>query len=270
LIPPVARPFRFLDDVADVLFALKGSGMADIPIPIPIVTAEQMAAVDRAMSERLAIDLRQIMETAGQVVARFARSRMLAGDPVGKRVLVLCGTGGNGGDGFVAARVLHGWGADVTVMPVKPLAELDGVAAQQAEIVRRCGLPVLDSRPAGLPDADLMIDGLLGFSLRGAPRGAYAALIEAANRHPAPVLAIDLPSGLDGTTGEPFEPCIRADVTLTLGLPKQGLLKPQAATVIGALTLADVGIPLAAYRAAGLNVPPIFAREEWIDLPLER
>jgi NAD(P)H-hydrate epimerase len=223
--------------------------MADIPT----VTAEQMAAVDRAMSEQLSIDLRQIMETSGQVVARFARARMLDGVPNGKRVLVFCGSGGNGGDGLV---------------PVKPVATLTGVAAQQAEIVRRCGLPILDPLPDRLPDADLIIDGLLGFSLRGAPRGAYATLIEAADRHPAPVLAIDLPSGLDGTTGEPFTPCIRADATLTLGLPKQGLLMPHAAAMVGALTPADVGIPLAAYHAAGLQTPPIFSKVEWIDLSL--
>ena len=236
--------------------------MADLPI----VTAEQMAAVDRAMSERLAIDLRQIMETAGQVVARFARARMLDGAPGGKRVLVLCGTGGNGGDGFVAARVLQGWGTEAIVIPVKPLAELAGVAAQQAEIVRRCGVPILDPISDDLPDADLIIDGLLGFSLHGAPRGAYATLIEAANRHPAPVLAIDLPSGLNGTSGEPLAPCIRAAATLTLGLPKQGLLEPRAHDVVGRLTVADVGIPLAAYRAAGLDVSPVFAETEWIDL----
>jgi NAD(P)H-hydrate epimerase len=238
------------------------------PSDIPLVTAGQMAMVDRAMSEQLAVDLRQIMETAGQVVARFARARMLGGDPQGKRVLVLCGTGGNGGDGFVAARVLDGWGAEAIVIPVKPVTELTGVAAQQADIVRRCGLPIMDAIPDALPDADLVIDGLLGFSLHGNPRGACAALIEAVNRHPAPVLAIDLPSGLDGTPGEPLTPCIRADATLTLGLPKQGLLALRARAVTGRLTVADVGIPPAAYRAAGISAPPVFAREEWIDIAL--
>jgi NAD(P)H-hydrate epimerase len=232
----------------------------------PVVTAEQMAAVDRTMAGELAIDLRQIMETAGQAVARIARARLLGGDPRGKSVIVLCGSGGNGGDGYVAARVLQGWGADVTVFSAKALAELGGVAAQQSEIVRRCGIEVSDQLPPSTISSDLIIDGLLGFSLRGAPSGMYASLIAWTNAQPAPVLAIDLPSGLDGTTGVPFDPCIRADATITLGLLKQGLLEESARAHVGSLILADVGIPLAAYRMAGIEVPPIFAECEWIEI----
>ena len=170
---------------------------------LPIVTPEQMAAVDRAMSERLAIDLRQVMETAGQAVARFARERFLAGDPIGKRVTLLCGNGGNGGDGFVAARVLQGWGAHVTVIAVRPRAELTGVASRQAEILERCGIPVQPPDAPIDPRSDLVIDALLGFSLHGPPRGSYAELIQRANAQSAPMLAVDLPSGLDGASGEP-------------------------------------------------------------------
>jgi NAD(P)H-hydrate epimerase len=232
----------------------------------PVVTAEQMAAVDRAMSGELSIDLRQIMETAGQAVARAARRRLLSGDPRGKRVIVLCGSGGNGGDGYVAARVLQGWGAYVAIVSARPPSELSGVAAQQCEIVRRCGVAVTDAVPAPDTPADLIVDGLLGFSLRGAPGGAPALLIAWANAHPAPLLAIDLPSGLDGTSGIPFDPCIVADLTVTLGLVKTGLLQESARSHVGFLVLADVGIPLAAYRAAGINMPPIFARQEWIEI----
>ncbi len=233
----------------------------------PIVTAEMMAAVDRAMVSELAIDLRQIMETAGQAVARFARSRFLAGDPRDRRIAVLCGSGGNGGDGFVAARVLHGWGAAVTAISAKPLAEVSGIAGQQLEIARRCGVPVTDRIPEVEETPELIIDALLGFSLRGAPSGTYAALIEWANAISTPVLAVDLPSGLDGTSGEPLEPCIRATATLTLGLVKQGLRMPAAGAVTGTVVLTDVGIPTAAYAAVGIPVPPIFARTEWIELP---
>lgn len=232
----------------------------------PIVTAEQMAAVDRAMANELAIDLRQVMETAGQAVARFARFRFLEGDPREKSVAILCGSGGNGGDGYVAARVLQGWGANVSIFSAKPLGELKGVAAQQLEIVQRCGIDVTDELPRDDISLDLIVDGLLGFSLRGAPTGAYASLIHWANAQAAPVLAVDLPSGLDGTSGEPFDPCISATATITLGLIKQGLLNKNASEKAGALTLADVGIPLAAYRIAGIGVPPIFAQREWFEI----
>jgi NAD(P)H-hydrate epimerase len=191
---------------------------------------------------------------------------MLGGDPRDKRVIVLCGSGGNGGDGYVAARVLNGWGAEVAVVSAKPLAELGGVAAQQFEIVRRCGIVVTDTLPAPDMPADLIVDGLLGFSLHGAPNGVSAVLIAWANAHRAPVLAIDLPSGLDVTSGIPFDPCIEADLTVTLGLVKTGLLRESARSHVGSLMLADVGIPLAAYRAAGIDAPPIFARREWIEL----
>lgn len=233
----------------------------------PIITAEQMAAVDRAMANELAIDLRQIMETAGQAVARFARARFLAGDPRDRRISVLCGSGGNGGDGFVAARVLHGWGAAVTAFSAKPLSEVTGIAGQQLEIARRCGVTVTDRIPETGDVPELIVDALLGFSLRGAPSGRYAELIDWASANQAPVLAVDLPSGLDGTSGEPFDPCVRATATLTLGLVKRGLRASTAAEVTGTIVLADVGIPTAAYAAAGISVPPIFARAEWIELP---
>ena len=233
---------------------------------LPVVTPEQMAAVDRAMSEQLAIDLRQVMETAGQAVARFARERFLASDPIGKRVTLLCGNGGNGGDGFVAARILQGWGAHVTVIAVRPRAELTGVASQQAEILERCGIPVQPPDAEFDPQSDLVIDALLGFSLRGDPRGAYADLIRCSNAREAPVLAVDLPSGLNGASGEPLDPCIRATATLTLGLPKTGLLAATAKPYVGSLTVADVSIPLAAYRAIGLDLGPVFSSGEWISL----
>src|SRR5829696_1251022 len=83
---------------------------------IPAVTAAEMAAVDRAMVDELGLDILQVMEVAGLAVARFARDRFLGGVPRGRSVLILAGGGGNGGDGLVAARYLHGWGADVRVL----------------------------------------------------------------------------------------------------------------------------------------------------------
>jgi len=115
-----------------------------------------------------------------------------------------------------------------------------------------------------VPDCDLIIDGLLGFSTTSAPTGSTADLIRATNASGTPILAIDVPSGLQSSTGEVFEPTIRATNTITLGLPKTGLLPDVARPVIGELWIADIGIPLAAYAAAGISVDPFFSREEFI------
>ncbi|MGB3329792.1 MAG: NAD(P)H-hydrate epimerase, partial [Thermomicrobiales bacterium] len=105
-----------------------------------------------------------------------------------------------------------------------------------------------------LPGADLILDGLLGFSAAGDPRGAVAVAIRAANAHPAPILAIDLPSGLDATTGAIGVPCVQATWTVTLALPKTGLRAPGAAAVCGAITVADIGVPADILRRAGAPV----------------
>lgn len=230
---------------------------------LPAVTGEQMATVDRAMVEVLGLDIRQVMETAGRQVGIFARRMRLGDDPTGRRIVVLCGTGGNGGDGMVAARYLQGWGAEVrVVLSREPDPERHAVAAHQLRVLRAMGMPAGVS--IDIPACDLIIDALLGFSTRSAPAGPTADLICAANRAGTPILAIDLPSGLQASTGEVFDPTIRATTTLTLGLPKTGLLTESAKPAVGELWIADIGIPLAAYAAAGITVGPAFARDEFL------
>jgi NAD(P)H-hydrate epimerase len=194
---------------------------------------------------------------------------LLGGSAVGRTVAVLCGTGGNGGDGMVAARHLQSWGALPRVWITREPDPDRGVAAHQLAILRRLGIPVLtvDNR-APLERAELLIDALLGFSLAGAPTGATAELIRLANRHLAPALAVDLPSGLDATSGLAHEPCIRAAATLTLALPKTGLLLPEADRYVGELTVADIGVPPEAYRRIGKPIPPVFAAGDF--LPIRR
>jgi len=237
----------------------------------PALTAAQMARVDRIMAEEIGLDLLQVMETAGRAAARFARARFLGGDPRGRRVLVLAGSGGNGGDGLVAARLLLGWGARVEVVSSQLPAALRGAAAHQARVLVALGIPPAQLPEGGegttpLPPADLVVDALLGFGLSGPPSGAAAVLIRAANAHPAPVLAVDLPSGLEATTGEPFAPCVRAAATLTLALPKTGLLAPVARPLVGELHVADIGVPAAAYARLGIAVGPVFADRETVRL----
>lgn len=222
--------------------------------PPTAITAEQMADLDRIMLEEFGIAPLQLMEIAGHAVASFARDRLLDGDASGKRVIALAGNGGNGGDALVAARLLTAWGAMVTIVTARPLDAHAGLAAHHLDIARRWGIPV-QAVGAGttLDPADLILDGLLGFSLHGDPRGTTATLINAANAHGAPTLAIDLPSGLEATTGVIGVPCIQARTTLTLAMTKTGLLTPGARTVLGELWVADIGIPPVAFGRIGLS-----------------
>ncbi len=239
--------------------------MSTVPaLPIPALTPDQMSRIDRIMVDDFGVTVLQLMEVAGQAVAAWAREHFLGGDARGKTVLVLAGSGGNGGDGMVAARFLHSWGGRPAVWLSHEATTLRGAAAHQFRSLRTLGLPIQlpsdpgQEGPAALPDADLIVDALLGFGLSGPPLGPAARLITAANAHPAPVLAVDLPSGLDSRTGHPYDPCIRADATLTLALPKTGLLAPAARPVIGELATADIGIPAEVYDRIGVRVGAVF------------
>ena len=251
------RPYDTLPDVTDA----NAFPSADADA-VPSVTAEQMREVDRAMVQEYGIQLTQMMENAGRSLGHLARTRFLDGEPRGKRALVLAGRGGNGGGGMVCARRLHTWGAEVHVLTASPISEIEGVPDDQLGILRRMGVTVSHGPDSpDLPEADIVIDAIIGNSLRGAPSGAAASLIRAANAHGAPVLSLDVPSGVDASTGSVTEPSIRATATLTLALPKTGLYTAAAAQYVGELYLADISVPPQLYDASlGLTVGPIFAK----------
>jgi len=233
---------------------------------IPLVTGPQMAAVDTAMVEVCGLELMQVMETAGRAVAIVAR-RLWLQDGDGGAMVILCGSGGNGGDGFVCGRYLHGWGIPVELWPMRPPAEMRGLAGHQLEVCRRIGMTIVEpNRRPVFDGAGLVIDGLFGFGLSAPPRDRAAALIQAANAAPAPILAIDIPSGIDSTTGVAMEPAIAAAWTLTLGLPKTGLLRASGPDHAGRVIVADIGIPAAAYRAVGIPETAVFHDTEFVDL----
>jgi NAD(P)H-hydrate epimerase len=246
--------------------------MVSIPLydgEVPQLTTEQMIEVDRAMVEDYHIELMQMMENAGRNLAHLARERFLDGDPAGKPVVVLAGTGGNGGGALVAARRLHNWGARVQVVLAQPIEKLTPVPAHQFDILTRMHVPVLAAEKVGTtaPPA-VVLDGLIGYSLRGAPRGAAAELIRWANGQPAPILALDVPSGIDAGTGTVYEPAVRASATLTLALPKKGLRLPAVEALVGELYLADISVPPELYASPtlGLSVAPLFCKAEVIRL----
>jgi NAD(P)H-hydrate epimerase len=222
---------------------------------VPAIAGEAMARIDRIMMDELGVDTLQLMELAGYGVADAIRQHAGIDLTSGPRILALAGTGGNGGDAMVAARLLQAWGAEASVVLARPRSAFSGIAAHQLTILDRMGIPA--DEPEGiqsLPGADLVIDGLLGFSLRGDPRGDLARLIAMANEHPAPTVAIDLPSGLEATSGRVGAPCIRAAMTVTLALPKRGLMEA-AVDLTGPIWVADIGVPAGVYEDVGAVVP---------------
>jgi NAD(P)H-hydrate epimerase len=235
---------------------------------VPHLTTEQMIEVDRAMMNDYRIDLVRMMENAGRNMAHLARTRFLDGDPTGSHIVVLAGTGGNGGGALVAARRLHNYGASVNVFVTKPDDAFAPVPRQQLDQLRQMGVPVETSEGVeSVGDVDLVLDGVIGYSLRGAPRGGAADLIRWANSQTAPVLSLDAPSGIDATTGIVFDPATRATATMTLALPKEGLRAPGVESHIGELYLADISVPPELYqRFLGINVGPIFATSDLIQL----
>jgi len=206
-----------------------------------------MREVDRVAVEELDLLLIQMMENAGVRLAELALRRFRP-----EAVAVLCGPGGNGGGGLVAARHLanRGVGVTVTLGADRSLGE---VPEHQLAILERMDVPIVPEPVA----AELVLDALIGYSLRGDPRGRAAELIRWANEQGAPVCSLDVPGGLDATSGVIGDPCIRAMATLTLALPKTGLAR--APEVVGELYLADVSIPSMLYSKMGIQFDPIFA-----------
>ena len=236
---------------------------------IPFITTDQMREVDRAMIEDYGILLVQMMENAGRSLAQLAVSRFLGGAPQGKRVLVLAGPGGNGGGGLVCARRLHNWGAQVQVWLTAAPSRMAEVPRHQLAILERMGVPMeVAEAEVTLPQADLIVDAIIGYSLRGFLAGEAASLVRAANIHGTPVLALDVPSGVDTTDGVVYDPAIHAAATLILALPKQGLASAAARERVGELYVADIGVPpeLYARPLLDLNVGSIFAEEEIVRL----
>lgn len=227
---------------------------------LPALTTEQMAEVDRLMIEEYGILLIQMMENAGRNLAEMAK-RMLGGNVVGQNVAVLSGTGNNGGGGLVAARHLHNRGASVWVQIVGEEDRLKDVPAHQLRILKEMQVAGVGGPSDPIDGPHLIIDAMIGYGLQGNPRPNVAKWIAWVENHEAKVLALDTPSGLDTTTGIPGQPCIQATATLTLALPKAGLLTANAIRYVGELYLADISVPPALYEKLGIEIGPIFVED---------
>jgi ADP-dependent NAD(P)H-hydrate dehydratase / NAD(P)H-hydrate epimerase len=207
------------------------------------VTSAQMRAIDARAAEEFGIPTLLLMEHAGLRVVEAARA-LLAGLR-GAKVTILAGRGNNGGDGFAVARHLSNEGYAVHVLVAGALDGARGDAAVNLEITRRSGIPVdsVTSTPVPSLTGDLIVDALLGTGIRGPATGVTAALIDAINASGLPVLSVDVPSGLDADSGRAEGPCVRAQRTVTLALPKVGLLFQPGRSLAGEITVGDIGMP---------------------------
>jgi NAD(P)H-hydrate epimerase len=219
------------------------------PGAVPWITVVQMREVDRVAVDEVGLSLLQMMENAGSRLADVAR-RMLGGSVSGSAAAVLAGSGGNGGGALAGARHLANAGARVTLHLGTTPDRLS--SATRAQL----GLAVAaDVRIGGAtPEADLLIDGLLGYGQSGSPRGRHAELVAATQGRRT--VSLDVPSGLELATGIRHDRCVTAEVTMTLAAPKRPL--DEHPEVVGRLVLADIGIPASVYRRAGIIPPEVF------------
>ena len=235
---------------------------------VPALSVAEMREVDRIAVEQTGPTLLQMMEHAGLELALTAIDMLGAGWREA-RVLVLAGTGGNGGGGVCGARQLANRGVDVTVVSVTHPKRSDGALGEQFLALSETPARVIRSGDAFDAAAyELVIDAVIGYSLDGPPRAMQMGLIRAAGASGAPVLSLDVPSGIDADTGEAPGVAVRATRTLTLALPKRGLAEENA----GELWVADLGIPAGVFARAGVTFEPFFGGQSRLRLeyPSER
>lgn len=223
-------------------------------LPRALYSAEQVRQFDRLAIERHGISGDTLMGRAGRAAFEALRGRW----PEARRILVLVGTGNNGGDGFVVAYRAREQGLSATVIQLGDRARLSPDAAVQARRWVETGGEWLDFERA-LPAADVIVDALFGIGLSREVGGRYATAIDAINRHPAPCLAVDIPSGLNADSGVVMGVAVRAAMTLTyIGL-KQGLFTADGPDYVGELRFAGLQVPAAVYA----STPPSARRIDW-------
>ena len=231
---------------------------------VPSVSPHQMREIQRIAQEDFSYDIIQIMENAGRSIAQLALA-MLGNKGRGQSIVIMAGGGNKGGSGLVAARHLVNWGFRVEPIFGEMESEMSFATRRQLQVLRESGIVEPGDEEASeitleehLQHADLVIDALVGYGSEGPPAGIAAAATELALSARKPILAVDIPTGVNATTGEASPPAIRAATTLTLDLPKKGLFDPRARAYVGELYLADIGIPLSVHERLGISSRDLF------------
>lgn len=205
---------------------------------IPCVNRTQMIEVDRVMIEDLGIELVQMMENAGRALALVCKAMCKSSM---SKILIVAGRGGNGGGAITAGRRLACGGYDVTICITSPTEAFSGVPRHQLDICTAMGVPVIDTLPGNADDFDLIVDGVIGYSLNGAPRGQAAVAIDWINaRKTAKCVSLDVPAGFDAMTGQVSPLSVSPDAVVTLAAPKLG---QRQAYSTAKLYLADISVP---------------------------
>ena len=214
-----------------------------------VLNAKQMRAVDGQTIDDIGVPSLVLMENAGRQVVAALES--LIEELPSRRVVALCGTGNNGGDGFVVARTLQQRAVDVSVVVVGATADVRGDARVNLDIIGRLGVPIVEVADAQswelhaphVTSADIVVDAMVGTGLSRALTGLHDTVVADLNASSATVVSIDLPSGMSADTNDLIGPAVQADITVTLGAPKVPLVLPPAEHAAGDVVIADIGIP---------------------------
>ena len=215
-----------------------------------LMTKDQVRAVDSWAINTLGIPGVVLMENAGRSCAELIKEKLKA--IAAPKVCIFCGTGNNGGDGYVIARHLLNSGFKVIVVICGDRQKVKGDAKINLDILEKLGRPIeqLNLKDSDVParvkafaaDADMIVDGLFGTGLSGPLRDDYIPLIESINAIDSPILAIDIPSGLDCDNGRPLGAAVRASCTVTFVAVKKGFVSECAASYTGEIYVASIGI----------------------------
>jgi ADP-dependent NAD(P)H-hydrate dehydratase / NAD(P)H-hydrate epimerase len=212
------------------------------PDRLPVLDSAQVREVDRLAEARFGLPVEWLMEAAGWQVARSCEGL----------TAVVCGPGSNGGDGLAAARHLHRWGRLHSVVALDRTRPR-GAAAKEAEALEASGVEI--GAEPDLKGAELVLDAIFGSGLDRGPEERAAEWIDAVNGARLRVIAVDIPSGLRSDDGVAYRPAVKADLTVTLGLAKAGLLIGDGPALSGEVWVVDIGIPPEAYAMVGAAMP---------------
>ena len=222
---------------------------------VPVLTAAEMAELDRQTIEEIGLPVTALMENAGRKIVESVWRKW--GDLANKNIAIFCGKGNNGGDGFVVARWLANSDARVTVILLAEPAELHGDARTNYDVMLKYSVQAVTlsqwERLEQPERVDLAFDAILGTGVKGPLRSKALQGVEALAKIQAPIVAVDLPTGINADTGQVYDPCVHADMTVTMGELKRGLLFSPARECAGQVVVADIGFPRNVVNASSVR-----------------